>query len=102
VREILAAAAAPKAGDNIEIDASVAEGLHLFRGAAENQRVATLEANDDFVARGVGDQQSVDFFLGQQLPAAALTNVDDLGAARDSLQHFAADERIVKNDRGAL
>jgi hypothetical protein len=40
-----------------------AQGGHLFGGAAEDERVAALEANHAAICAGVFDHQRVDFFL---------------------------------------
>jgi hypothetical protein len=59
------------AGDDFEIDFGFAEGLDFFGGAAEEERVASLQADYDFVFGGVGEEEGVDVLLGEKAEAGA-------------------------------
>ena len=52
------------AGDDLEGNAGIGEGGHLFGGAAKDERIAALEADDAAMGAGVLDHERVDFFLG--------------------------------------
>jgi hypothetical protein len=90
------------AGNELEVDASGAQGLDFFGGTAEQERVATLETNDDLVFCGGSDQERVNVVLGEEPDTAALADVDAFGGGRDKGKDFGADERVVENDVGGL
>ena len=69
--------------------------------AAEQHRVATLEAHHDVVCRGSVDEPLVDELLRGRLPAAALADGDLHGARRES-ERIRMHQSIVKDDVGAL
>ncbi len=60
-----------------------AEGFELFAGAAEHGWIAAFEAHDRRSGFRVGDEQRIDFVLGEKLAAGALADVDDFGARRN-------------------
>ena len=68
--------------DDLEGDAGVVERGHLFGGAAEDERVSTLEADDAAAGAGVFDHESVDLVLGDVLQAASFADIDDFGVGR--------------------
>src|SRR5271163_2895812 len=46
---------------------------------------------------GVGNQQRIDFVLGEQLLTGAFTDVHENGVTRNHQKNFGADQRIVKD-----
>ena len=88
------------AGDNFEIDAGLAERRHLLRGAAEDERVAALQAHHAAACKGMLRHQRVDFFLGDGFGAATLADVDDLGAATSEVKDRLRDKIVVEDDVG--
>ena len=67
------------AGDYFEIDVGFAEGLNFFGGAAEEERVASFEADYDFVFGGVGEEERVDVGLGEEAETGTFADVDAFG-----------------------
>jgi hypothetical protein len=78
----------------------VPQGFQFFSCAAEHGWIAAFEAHNDFVGRGVADEERLDFVLRQELSAAAFADVDHFRCRRNGLQYFAAYERVVKHDVG--
>ena len=78
------------------------ESFDFFAGAAEDQRVAALQAND--VQPGVreSDHQKIDFFLLNLLLAATLANVVHLRRRRNELQNLRSDQVVVQHGFGRL
>ena len=89
-------------GNHFKFDASCAESLNFFGGAAEEQRVATLEANNDLVLCGGSNEERVDVVLREQSDAATFADVDAFSSWRDESKDFGADERVVQNNAGRL
>lgn len=90
------------AGDDFEGNVGFAQGLELFGGAAEKERVASLEADDDFVFGGVGEEERIDVLLGEEAEAGALADVNAFGGGGNEVENFRADEGVVKDDIGGL
>jgi hypothetical protein len=86
------------AGDDLERHAGFGERGHLFGGAAEDERVAALEANDAAIGARVLDHERVDFFLRDGLCAAALAYVDDFGAWGEASSRMACGNEVVVED----
>ena len=84
-------------GDDLEGHAGVVERGHLFGGAAEDERVSALEADDAAPSAGVFDHQGVDLVLSDVLKAAALADIDDFGAGRRIFENRLRDEVVVEN-----
>ena len=69
-------------GNDLERNAGLGERGNFFGGAAEDERVAALEADHAAPGARMVDHEGVDLFLGDGLGAAALADVDDLRAGR--------------------
>jgi hypothetical protein len=74
----------------------------FFGGAAKEERVAALEADDGRVFLGRGNEERVDVVLGEETEAAALADVDELRGWRDQGEDFGADEGVVEDDVGGF
>src|SRR5215472_9813487 len=66
-------------GNNFEADAGLAQRSHLFRRAAEDERIAALEPHHASAIARVLDHQRVDLFLSNILDSTALAHVYHLG-----------------------
>jgi len=86
------------AGNDFEIDMRGAESSDFFGGAAEQERVAALEANNGGVFLRRGDEQGVDFVLREKTEAAAFADIDALRGSGDELEDCGADEGVVEDD----
>ena len=53
------------AGDDLVWNIGLQQRPDFFARPAKDRRISTLEPNHDLTLRGVGDQQRIDFFLGQ-------------------------------------
>src|SRR5688500_13337178 len=62
------------AGDDFKLDAGRDQRFGLFATAAENKRVAALEADDVFAFAGEPDQRALDVALGAAEAAAFLAD----------------------------
>ena len=60
------------AGNDFKLDAGLAQGFHLFSSAAEDQRVATLEADHLQPQQRILNHQRVNFGLADALLPEAL------------------------------
>ncbi len=80
---------------------AASSAVHLLVRAAEQHRVAALEAHDHFVMRGGVDQALVDEALRGGVAAAALADRDLLGA-RGERERVRMHERVVEDDVGPL
>ena len=76
-----------------------AQIVDFLLGAAEEQRVAPLEAHDDPMLPGGVGQALVDEVLRGRVPAAALADRDLLGARREREDRL-RDERVMEHDLG--
>ena len=90
------------AGDDLEGDSFGAQGFHLFVGAAEDEGVAGLEAQDGTVLVGVFDHEGVNAGLGDAWLSAAFADGDDEGCGAGEVEHFVRDEVVGQNDVGGL
>ena len=90
------------AGNNLKWNAGFGQRGHLFGGAAEDKRIAALEADDAAAGAGVLDHQRVDFFLRDGLHAAALAHIDDLGGGRRQIKNRLRNKVVVQNEVGGL
>ena len=75
---------------------------HLFRGAAKDERVAALEADDGAMRGGRVDHERVDFVLRDGFCAAALADVDNFRAGRGEIENCLRDKVVVQDDVGGL
>ena len=87
------------AGDNLERNARGVQSRHLFGGAAEDQRIAGLQAdNDGDLPAGVVDHHRVDFVLRDCFVSAALAYINNLSRWRSEIENGLRNEIVVKND----
>ncbi len=75
---------------------------HLLAGAAEDERVAGLEAHDAAAVRGFADKDRVDVVLRRAVHAAPLADVDPLRVAAAHGDHRLRHERVVHDHVGFL
>ncbi len=90
------------AGNDFKRDVGSAQGFDFFGGAAKEERVATFEADDDFVLTGGVEEKRVNVLLGEEAEAGAFADVDALGGGGDEIEDFRRDERVVEDDAGRL
>src|SRR5258708_34365976 len=90
------------AGNNFEFDAGLAQSFHLFAGAAENERIAALEADNLQAQQRVLNHQRVDLRLADALAAKAFADVVDFGRRWNEGEDFRADQIVVQHDIGQL
>ena len=65
-----------------------AQGFHLFSGAAEDQRVATLEANHLQAQQRVLNHQRIESRLADALLSETLAHVLDFGRGWNEREDF--------------
>ena len=80
----------------------VGEVLGLFAAASEDERIAALEADDDFSLARFAHQQFVDFILARVVLADGLAHVDALGGAACQGDDFLLDEAVVDDHVAGL
>jgi hypothetical protein len=90
------------AGDDFEGNVGGAKGFDFFGGAAEEERVASFEADDGLMFVGGGNEERVDVVLGEEAEAGAFADVDELGGSGDESEDFGGDEGVVEDDFGGL
>ena len=95
------------AGDDLEGDVGLAEGGDLLGGAAEDEGVAGLEAEDGgagvaVAGAGVLEHEGVDAGLGDAGLAAALADGDDEGGGAGEVEDLVGDEVVGEDDVGGL
>ena len=78
----------------------LAAELRLLAAAAEDERVAALDARDDLALLGVGQQQAVRLFLGYLLAAADLADVEQQRIGARAVQRGRRDELVIQDDIG--
>jgi hypothetical protein len=84
------------AGDDFDLDAGFLERAEFLVGAAEQHRIAALQAHDALVVpRGV-DEFVIDDGLRRRALAGALADRDQLGL-RAQGQHLRGDEGVVQH-----
>ena len=88
------------AGDDLEGDLGLGERLGLLAAAAEDERVAALEADDDFALPSAIDQQIGDLILGHARCAGLLAHVEQLGFGSGERQGAAWDQAVVNDHVG--
>ena len=64
---------------HLEGDAFVCQGVDLFAAAAEDERIAALEAADPLALFGEAHQELIDAFLGDGVVVALLAHIDAFG-----------------------
>jgi hypothetical protein len=80
------------AGNNFEIDGGDAESADFLCGAAEEKRIATLEADNDVVLSGGRDEKRIDVVLREETETPAFANVDAGGGRRNETEDRFTDE----------
>lgn len=88
------------AGDDLERDPGLGERERLLAAPAEDERVATLEADDVLAALRGADHEGVDALLRDRVAAGALADEEAAGARREREQ-IGGDERVVEHEVGA-
>ncbi len=86
------------AGDDFVRDACGGERGYFFGGAAEEEWVSALEADDALAGLRVLDHERVDFILRDGLGAAALADVDDYCVRRGEREDCGWNEVVMEND----
>ncbi len=77
------------------------ERLGLLAAAAEHERVAALEADDEPAREAVLDEAGIDLVLGHRVVVGALAGVDQLASARRLVEQLAADQAVEHEHLGA-
>ena len=90
------------AGNNLKGHTGFGERGHLLCGAAEEERIAALEAYDNAPRLCQLDHQRVDLLLRDALHAAALAHVDDFGDRRGQCKNRLRNKAVVQNYIGGL
>ena len=75
-------------GNNFVRDIRAAQRFQFFAGAAKHGRIAAFQSHHGGSGLRVGDQQRIDFVLGEQFAAGALADVDDFRARRNQWPEF--------------
>src|SRR6476646_7674990 len=88
------------AGNDFEVDTGCAQGFNLFTSAAEDQRIATLQAHHLQSQQCVLDEQRVDLALADFLLSETLADVLHFGRRRDERENLRADQVVMQNDIG--
>ena len=83
------------AGHYLKGDARPLEGLDLLAPPAEDEGVATLQADHRVPRLGQGDERLGDVLLGGGVAAQPLAHVELLGLGRDGVQQLRGDEVVV-------
>ncbi len=79
-------------------DARRLERLGFFPAAAEDERVAALEANHRPAQSRVLDEEPMNLLLRHAAVASALSHVENLRARSHVLEHAPVNERIDEDD----
>jgi hypothetical protein len=87
-------------GHDLERDSSVGAGKRLFSAAAEDERIAALQTNDDRTGSRVGDEQRVDLLLLERRRSGLLAGVDALRAAGREIQQRGSCETVIHDHVG--
>src|SRR5450631_4455186 len=87
---------------HLELNAIGVERGNLFSGTAEDERVATLKADDDTLGASVLDHEVVDVFLRDAFCSAALADIDDFSVGTGELEDRGGNQVVVKNNVGRL
>ena len=87
--------------DDLDHDALRTQPLGLFAAAAEDERVAALEAHHVLAVQRLGREQLVDEGLGRAPAAAALADVHDARGGRGERKHRVADQVVDQQHGGA-
>ncbi len=89
-------------GNHLTIDAMRQQVFEFFRAAAEDERIAALEAHYAQVLLRQIDQQLVDLWLRQAVVAAGLADVVADAAGRQELHQIVAHQAVVDHRVGLL
>ena len=88
-------------GHDLEGDAGLAQRLRLLAAAAEDERVAALEAHDERAARGRARSAPRRLVLRQRDVARALARVDQQAVRAREVEQRVAGEAVVDDHVGA-
>lgn len=81
-------------GTTLETNPGIGEFLGLLAAASEDVGVAALEAHDGLAGAGLGDEQGVEFLLGDGVLLGALAAVNDLGGPGREAQEVGVDQGV--------
>jgi hypothetical protein len=90
------------AGHDRALDAGRAAGGQLLAAAAEQERVAALQAHDGQAVQGQGDQQLVDVVLRQGVARLALGDVDPPRRDGRQVEDLVGDQAVMHDHVGGL
>ena len=84
---------------DFEGDTGLGQSFHLFSAAAEDERIAALQANHGLALSRFGEHQVDDFGLRERVIAAFLADVDALGCstARSRAARARRDDRAARH-----
>ena len=74
------------AGNDLEGDAGIGQRFGFFAAAAEDERIAALEAHHVPAAARALDEHGADFFLGEGVGGFLLADVDALGGGGGEIE----------------
>ena len=81
---------------------SLAQRFNFFSGAAEQQRVSALQADDLQAEQRELNQQRIDLFLSNALFAAAFAHAAKLRGLRNQRENLRPNQLVVQNHVGGL
>jgi hypothetical protein len=88
--------------DHVAGDSRLTRRLQLFAAAAEDERIAALQAHDVQPFLGEGHQHAVDFVLAVGVPRLALGHRNPPRRRRGQVEDLVGDQAVMHHDLGAL
>ena len=85
------------AGHDFERDALRPQELYFLAAAAEDERIAALQAHDPPAGLSLFEHDFVDATLPDRMPARLLADADAIGVATRESEHFGRDEAVVQD-----
>ena len=88
------------AGNDLERDAGVVQGLGLFTTSPVDERISALQADDPLPLRGQEHQEMVELILLEDVAAVRLADEDALGPVGSQVEEIGMGEAVVDDDVG--
>ena len=86
------------AGNHLEVDAELAQGLDFLAAPPEDEGVAALQPHHPSPSLGAGQQHRVDFGLPDAVEGSPLADIDALGVAAAARQDGRRHQVVVIDD----
>src|SRR5256884_3710173 len=86
-----------KKKNNLDLNASFAERLHLFAAATEDERVSSLQTNHLQTQQCILNKQRIDFALACALASTTFADIVDSSCGRNLCEYLCSHQFVMED-----